>query len=71
MITWVFAQVTFMPKYLISIKHFTEQNMAIMMSAFGLGGIIWGVVVSALSDKFGRKPVIIIFFLLGALCRLV
>lgn len=70
MMTWVFAQVTFMPKYLISIKHFTEQDMAIMMSAFELGGIIWGVVISALSDKFGRKPVIIIFFLLGALMPL-
>ena len=68
--TWLFAQVTFMPKYLISIKHFTEQNMAITMSAFGLGGIIWGVVVPALSDKLGRKPVIIIFFLLGALMPL-
>ena len=68
--TWLFAQVTFMPKYLISIKHFIGQDMAITMSAFGLGGIIWGVIVPALSDKFGRKPVIIIFFLLGALMPL-
>ena len=68
--TWLFAQMTFMPEYLISIKHFTGGDMGKTMSAFGLGTLIWGVVVSALSDKFGRKLVVIIFFLLGALMPL-
>jgi sugar phosphate permease len=69
-LTWLFAQVTFMPKYLISVKHFTEEDMGKTMSAFGLGGLIWGVVAPALSDKFGRKPIVIIFFLLSALVPL-
>jgi MFS family permease len=69
-LTWLFAQVTFMPKYLISVKHFTEQDMSKVMSAFGLGGLIWGVVVPALSDKFGRKRVVITFYLLSALMPL-
>lgn len=68
--TWLFAQVTFMPKYLISIKHFTEEDMGKTMSAFGLGSLIWGFAVPALSDRFGRKPIVIIFFLLSALMPL-
>jgi MFS family permease len=66
MMTWLFAQMTFMPQYLIAIKHFTAEDMGKTMSAFSLGALIWGVVVPALSDKFGRKPLVIIFFLLGA-----
>lgn len=70
MMTWVFTQVTFMPKYLMSVKHFTAEDMGKTMFAFGLGALIWGVAVPALSDKFGRKPVVIIFFLLSMLMPL-
>jgi MFS family permease len=70
MMTWLFAQMAFMPKYLISIKHFTEQEMGKTMTAFGVGAFIWGVIVPGLSDKFGRKPIVIIFFLLSALMPL-
>ena len=55
---------------LVSIKHFTEQDMGKTMSVFGLGTIIWRVVVPALSDKFGRKPIVVIFFLLSMLMPL-
>ncbi|POY35246.1 MFS transporter [Solitalea longa] len=70
MMTWMFAQVTFLPKYLISIKHFSGEDMGKMMGAFGLGGLIWGVVVPTLSDKFGRKVMVIISFLFSALMPL-
>ena len=68
--TWLSAQLTFMPKYLISVKHFTGEDMGKTMSTFGLGAIIWGIVIPALSDKFGRKPMVIICFLLSALMPL-
>jgi MFS family permease len=70
MMTWMFAQITFMPKYLIEIRHFTHHEMGQTMGAFGLGAIIWGAVVPALSDRFGRKPMVIIFFLLSMLMPL-
>ncbi|HEX8278200.1 MAG TPA: MFS transporter [Segetibacter sp.] len=70
MMTWLSAQVAFMPKYLISIKHFTPEDMGKTMTAFGLGAIIWGVLVPALSDKFGRKPMVITCFFLSALMPL-
>ena len=70
MMTWMFAQITFMPKYLIAIKHFSEEDMGKAMGAFGLGSIIWGAVVPALSDRFGRKPMVIFFFLMSMLMPL-
>jgi MFS family permease len=70
MMTWMFAQITFMPKYLIAVKHFAEHDMGKTMAAFGLGAIIWGAVVPALSDRLGRKPVVIFFFLMSVLMPL-
>ena len=70
MMTWMFSQITFMPKFLIAIKHFSEADMGKTMGAFGLGAIIWGAVVPALSDKLGRKPVVIFFFFLSMIMPL-
>lgn len=70
MMIWLSAQLTFLPKYLMSVKHFSAKDMGKTMTVFGLGAIIWGVAVPALSDKFGRKPMVIIFFLLSVLMPL-
>lgn len=70
MMTWMFAQITFMPKYLITVKHFAEHDMGKTMAAFGLGAIIWGAIVPALSDRLGRKPVVIFFFLMSMIMPL-
>jgi MFS family permease len=70
MMTWMFAQITFMPKFLVDIKHFSEEDMGKTMGVFGLGSIIWGAVVSALSDKIGRKPAVIFFFFMSMLMPL-
>lgn len=65
MMTWMFAQITFLPKYLVAEKQFSEEDMGKTMAVFGLASLIWGAVVPALSDKLGRKPVVIFFFLLS------
>jgi MFS family permease len=70
MMTWMFAQITFMPKFLIEVKKFSHDDMGKIMAAFGLGSIIWGAVVPALSDRFGRKPMVIFFFLMSMLMPL-
>jgi MFS family permease len=67
MMTWLFAQVTFLPKYLIAIKGLTAQDMGVAMGAFGLGTVLWGVLAPALSDRLGRKPIVVVLFLLGLL----
>lgn len=70
MMTWMFAQITFMPKFLIEVKQFSHDDMGKIMGAFGLGAIIWGAVVPALSDKIGRKTVVIFFFLMSMIMPL-
>lgn len=70
MMTWMFAQLTFLPKYLVADKHFSEEDMGKTMAVFGLASLIWGAVVPGLSDKLGRKPVVIFFFLLSMLMPL-
>ncbi len=70
MMTWMFAQITFLPKYLVAEKHFSEADMGKTMAVFGLASLIWGAVVPGLSDKLGRKPVVIFFFLLSMLMPL-
>jgi predicted MFS family arabinose efflux permease len=39
--------------------------MSYVMSAFGIGAILWGVLIPRLSDKFGRKPMVMIAALMG------
>jgi len=70
MMTWMFAQITFLPKYLVAEKHFSEADMGKTMAVFGLASLIWGAVVPGLSDKLGRKPAVIFFFLLSMLMPL-
>jgi MFS family permease len=65
--TWLFAQVTFMPKYVVTVLNYTKDEMGKTMSVLGFGAIVWGIIIPILSDKFGRKPIIIIFFLLSTL----
>jgi MFS family permease len=70
MMTWMFAQITFLPKYLVADKHFSEEDMGKTMAVFGLASLIWGAIVPGLSDKLGRKPVVIFFFFLSLMMPL-
>lgn len=57
----------FMPSYLTEILHLDLQQMGLVMSAIGLGAAIGAVLMPTLSDRLGRKPVMII----SVLCSLV
>jgi MFS family permease len=39
--------------------------MSYVMSAFGVGAILWGVLIPRLSDKYGRKPLVVISAVMG------
>lgn len=58
---WYVVMASFTPMFLTTVKGLDPTTMSVIMSALGLGGIIWGMAVPALSDKFGRKPIVIIF----------
>jgi predicted MFS family arabinose efflux permease len=69
-IAWYIELYTFSPLYLTSIKQVSPSAMSFIFSALGLGGVLWGFGVPAISDRFGRKPVMIIFSFISALAPL-
>jgi predicted MFS family arabinose efflux permease len=48
------------PSYLIDYLHLDMQQMGYVLSAIGFGGTIGTLVMPALSDRLGRKPVMIL-----------
>lgn len=63
--TWLNSCMTFMPKYFTEIQGFTEGDMGKTMGLMGVSSLIAGVFVTALSERFGRKPMISLFILIG------
>ncbi|KXU92966.1 MFS transporter permease [Caballeronia megalochromosomata] len=47
------------PSYLIDYLHLSMQQMGYVLSAIGFGGTLGTLLMPALSDKLGRKPVMI------------
>lgn len=68
-VTWYININTFTPLYLVS-KGISPSNMSYIMAALGLGGVLWGFGVPAISDKIGRKPTMIIFSFITAVAPL-
>jgi MFS transporter, ACS family, hexuronate transporter len=65
LLCWYVCTLTYGVGYLTKIKGLTNSQMSYVMSAFGIGAILWGVLIPRLSDKFGRKPMVIIAALMG------
>jgi MFS family permease len=67
MVAWMVLGWAFLPLYYISVKHYTAGQMSILMSVLGLSAAFFSFVVPGLSDRIGRRPVVILFNLVGAL----
>ncbi len=59
----VFA--VFMPFYLTKVSGFDQQKMSWIMASVGLASILIAFIVPGLSDRLGRKPVMVVASLLG------
>ena len=70
MVSWMVLGWAFLPLYYTKVRHFTNGEMSILMSVLGLSATFFSFVVPRLSDTFGRKPVVIIFNLIGMLVPL-
>jgi len=49
----------FMPLYLTRVRHYDPQTMGWLMGALGISATIGAFVISALSDRLGRRPLLI------------
>jgi len=60
----------FLPLFLTQVRGYSPSTMASIMAILGLCPAIGGVLVTWLSDRIGRRPPMIVFGMLMALCPL-
>jgi len=61
---------TFLPKYFVEVRQMPGETMGSLLSVLGLASAVSGFGAPWLSDRIGRKPVMIGFCLLGAVTPL-
>lgn len=66
MVAWMVLGWTFLPLYYVQVKQFSPIEMGRLMSVLGLSAAFFSFVVPGLSDRFGRRPVLVTFNLIGA-----
>lgn len=67
---WYICTLSFTPAFLVGFKGMSPVDMGFIMSCYGIGAIIWGIVIPRLSDIVGRKPMVIIGALLSIFANL-
>ncbi|WP_067933354.1 MFS transporter [Alicyclobacillus kakegawensis] len=67
MMTWLFAFTTFAPTFLTEHDKFSGTQMGVITAFMGLGTFFWGFVGPWISDKWGRKPTLILFSFIAVL----
>ena len=65
MVAWMVLGWVFLPVYYIKVRQLTTGQMSVLMSVLGLSAAFFSFVVPALSDRFGRRPIIVLFNLIG------
>lgn len=60
----------FVPLYLTEVRHYEPGTTSWLMGALGLSATVGSIGVSGLSDRIGRRPVMIFFAFLGAILPL-
>jgi len=69
-VAWYFLLLTFLPLYCVRTLAISPSNMSLVMGASGAAGVVSAILVPALSDRLGRKPVMVLFTLCGAVASL-
>src|ERR1700682_3106322 len=70
MVAWMVLGWAFLPLFYTEVRHISYGQMSVLMSVLGLSAAFFSFVVPALSDRFGRRPVIVIFNFIGLLVPL-
>lgn len=65
LVAFLLVFVTFTPLYLLNVRGFSQQQMSVIMSSFGIASLAVAFLVPGSSDRFGRRPVIILASLVG------
>jgi len=57
----------YMPLYLTKVTGMSTSQMGFTMAAYGAAGIVWALIVPAVSNRIGRRPATIGFLLLASI----
>jgi predicted MFS family arabinose efflux permease len=60
----------FLPKFFVDVRRFAPETMSALMSVLGIAGAVLGVGLPALSDRLGRRPVMVLACALGVIAPL-
>jgi predicted MFS family arabinose efflux permease len=70
MVGWFVMGWAFLPNYLVQVRGLSGETMGSLLSVLGFASAVAGFGAPWLSDRIGRKPVMIGFCLVGALTAL-
>jgi predicted MFS family arabinose efflux permease len=70
MVAWMIMGWTFLPKFFTDYRGLPGQTMAYLMTTLGISSAVSGFCAPAISDRIGRKPIMISFCLAGVLAPL-
>jgi predicted MFS family arabinose efflux permease len=65
-VSWLFLQNVFAPLYLTQVAHQPSTTAGFLLGATGLGSFVLGFLLPSLSDRWGRKPVLLLMAALSA-----
>jgi MFS family permease len=67
MVAWMVLGWVFLPLLYVSYRHFAAEDMSWLVSVLGISAAVFAFIVPGLSDKLGRKPVMVAFTATGVL----
>jgi MFS transporter, ACS family, hexuronate transporter len=65
LVAYLMVLFTFTPLYLIQVRGFDQRHMSWIMASYGVASMAVAFLVPGSSDRYGRKPVIVVAALLG------
>ena len=68
--SWLFSLNVFAPLYITEVAHQSATTAGFLLGASGLGSFFLGFLLPSLSDRVGRKPVLLLMALLSAVVPL-
>ena len=69
-VAYLNAGFTFLPLYYINARHFSSQQMGILLGVLGIAAVLFAFLLPAASDRLGRRPVLMASGLLSMISPL-
>ncbi|MEP7242464.1 MAG: MFS transporter [Gammaproteobacteria bacterium] len=67
MVAWMVLGWVFLPVLYANLLHIEPRSASWLMALLGISAAVFAFIVPGLSDRFGRKPVLIVFTLIGVI----